>query len=280
MTGIVAALHAVVIMRGYSRIWGETSAEMHTGTPSSPLQVLCHRPLVGRVDVGVEEADGDRLRPHGLDVAGEGVEVGLGRRREDPPIGRGPLHELERPVPGHRGLRELDLQVVHVVPVLVADEQGVAEAARRHERRPARPSLDQRVGDERGGVDDGGRDLARPHAGLGQQRGHAAAHALQRRGRGRQRLVDHDPSRRGVQQDDVGERAADVHGEPPVAPLSPLVAARAVHPHRPLPAARAAHPSLRRSSRGGAKTSRIQHSPYSSSPMKTLSPCHTSRGAR
>ena len=30
----------------------------------------------------------------------------------------------------------------------------------------------------------------------------------------------------------------------------------------------------------GANTSRIQHSPYSSSPMKTLSPCHTSRGAR
>ena len=35
ITGIVAALHAVVIMRGYSRICGEISAEMHTGTPSS-----------------------------------------------------------------------------------------------------------------------------------------------------------------------------------------------------------------------------------------------------
>ena len=34
MTGIVAALQAVVIIRGYSRICGETSAEMHTGTPS------------------------------------------------------------------------------------------------------------------------------------------------------------------------------------------------------------------------------------------------------
>ena len=36
MTGIVAALQAVVIMRGYSRICGEISAEMQTGTPSSP----------------------------------------------------------------------------------------------------------------------------------------------------------------------------------------------------------------------------------------------------
>ena len=35
MTGIVAALHAVVIIRGYSRICGEMSEEMHTGTPSS-----------------------------------------------------------------------------------------------------------------------------------------------------------------------------------------------------------------------------------------------------
>ena len=35
ITGIVAALHAVVIIRGYSRICGEMSLEMHTGTPSA-----------------------------------------------------------------------------------------------------------------------------------------------------------------------------------------------------------------------------------------------------
>ena len=35
MTGIVAALQAVVIMRGYSRIWGLISLDTHTGTPSS-----------------------------------------------------------------------------------------------------------------------------------------------------------------------------------------------------------------------------------------------------
>ena len=39
MTGIVAALQAAVIMRGYSRICGDISAEMHTGTPRS----LCRR---------------------------------------------------------------------------------------------------------------------------------------------------------------------------------------------------------------------------------------------
>ncbi len=35
ITGIVAALQAVVIIRGYSRICGDTSPEMHTGRPSS-----------------------------------------------------------------------------------------------------------------------------------------------------------------------------------------------------------------------------------------------------
>ena len=54
MTGIVAALQAVVIIRGYSRICGEISAEMHTGTPSSRAQVVGDHPLVGRVGVGVD----------------------------------------------------------------------------------------------------------------------------------------------------------------------------------------------------------------------------------
>ena len=35
ITGIVAALHAVVIIRGYSRICGDTSDETQTGTPSA-----------------------------------------------------------------------------------------------------------------------------------------------------------------------------------------------------------------------------------------------------
>ena len=35
---MAAALQAAVIMRGYSRIWGEISADMHTGTLSSRLR--------------------------------------------------------------------------------------------------------------------------------------------------------------------------------------------------------------------------------------------------
>jgi hypothetical protein len=64
MTGIVTALHAVVIMRGYSRICGEISADTHTGTPALLLELLGDRTFVGGVGVGVEEADRD-----GLDIA-------------------------------------------------------------------------------------------------------------------------------------------------------------------------------------------------------------------
>ena len=43
------------------------------------------------------------------------------------PFGAGAFIELEGQRPGDRRCGELDLQVVHVVPVLVADEQRVAE---------------------------------------------------------------------------------------------------------------------------------------------------------
>ncbi len=69
MTGIVAALHAVVIMRGYSRICGEISAEMHTGTPRRLREVLGDRALVGRVGVRVEQADADGLDLRGAQLA-------------------------------------------------------------------------------------------------------------------------------------------------------------------------------------------------------------------
>ena len=127
----MAALHAVVTIRGYSRICGETSAEMHTGTPSSRAQVVGDHALVGRVDVGVEEAHADRLDLGAAQLGGERVEVGVGSARSTTsPGGVGALGDLERRARGDRRRRELDLQVVHVVAVLVADEQRVAEARR------------------------------------------------------------------------------------------------------------------------------------------------------
>ena len=136
--------------------------------------------------------------------------------------------------------------------MLVTDQQRVAETVGRDQPGAPRLALDQGVGDQRGGVNDRGGDLRRAHVGAAEQLGDPLAHPVEGIGRGRQHLLDVDRAGGGVEQHDVGERATDVDGEAQIA-------------------------SHERSSRGGAKTSRIQHSPYSSSPMNTESPCQTLR---
>ena len=76
---MVAALHAVVTMRGYSRICGETSAEMHTGTPSPGGEVGGDPPFVGGVDVRVEQADADRLDVGGAQRVVTATRSAIGR---------------------------------------------------------------------------------------------------------------------------------------------------------------------------------------------------------
>ena len=169
------------------------------------------------------------------------------------------LVQFERPLTRDRRCRELDLQVVHVVAVLVADEQRVAEALGGDEAAPAELALDQRVGDQRRRVHDRRGDLRGSDTRLGEQLGDAGAHPVERSARGGQRLVHHDAPAGRIEENDIGERAADVDGESPI---------------------RGGHQPSFRSSRGGANTSRIQHSSNSSSPMNTLSPCQTERGAR
>ncbi len=180
MTGMVAALHAAVIMRGYSRIWGEISDEMHTGTPSSPRRCVGDAGLVGAVDVGVEQAHRHRLDVGRGQLRGERSEVGVGRLAQHGALGADAFVDLEGAVAGDRRRRELDLQVVHVVAVLVADEQRVAEAGGGDEPRPAGLALDERVGDEGRGVHDRCGDLGRGDARLRQQLGDAGAHAVER----------------------------------------------------------------------------------------------------
>ena len=141
--------------------------------------------------------------------------------------------------------------------MLVADEQRVAEAGGGDHAGTADLALDERVRDQRGGVHDGSGDVGGADAGLGQQLPDAAAHSVERGRRCGQRLVDDHAAADRIEQHDVGERAADVDRQPPVA----------VH-------------DAARSVRGGENTSRIQTSLYSSSPMKMLSPCPTVAGAR
>ncbi len=209
--------------------------------------------LVGRVGVAVDQAHADRVdgrRPQLLD---DGIQLARRRGGDHVARGRGALGDLDDQLARHRRGRELDLQVVHVVAVLVADQQRVTEAGGRHDGGPADLALDEGVGDEGRGVHDRRRDVGRLDAGLGEQLAHAGAHAVERRLRRRQHLLDDDLPGGRVEQHEVGERAADVDGEAPI---------------------RGAHATLPSAAvRGGAKTSRIHTSLSSSSPMKLLSPC-------
>ena len=103
--GMVAALQAVVIMRGYSRIWGEISDEMHTGTPSSRRRCSRHGPLVVGVGVGVDEADTDRVDAGVAQLLRDGVEAFGRGRRLDHAVGARALDELDHALAGHRWLR-------------------------------------------------------------------------------------------------------------------------------------------------------------------------------
>jgi hypothetical protein len=90
----------------------------------------------------------------------------------------------------HQRLGELDLRVVHVVAVLVADREHVAEALGHDERRRQALPLDQRVGDDRGGMDHHAVDRIGCDAGLAQHGIDAPEEAFQQVVMRGQRLVD------------------------------------------------------------------------------------------
>ncbi len=177
-----------------------------------------NHPLVGRVGVSVDQAHADRFD---LGVAERGrdeVERG-GRGGVDHVSCRvGSLGDLDDPVAWHGRAGKLDLQVVHVVAMLVADQHRVAEPNGRHHAGATDLAFDQGIGDERRGVNDRSGDLCRAHCGLGQKLAHAGAYAVEWRRRCGEGLVDHDPAASRVDQDDIGERTADVDRQAPVRP--------------------------------------------------------------
>ena len=218
-------------------------------------QMVGDAPLVGAVDIGVEQTDADRLDLSLTQRRRQRGEIGIARHLMDHPARQHPLGDLERQLARDRRRRELDLQVVHVVAMLIADQQRVAEPLRGHQTGATRLALDQRVGHQGRGMHDRRRDLRWADLGVAEQLGDSLTHTIERLRRRRQHLLDDHRARAGIDQHDIGERPPDVDREAQIA-------------------------SHDRSARGGAKTSRIQHSPYSSSPMNTESPCHTSLGAR
>jgi len=112
-------------------------------------------------------------------------------------------------------LGQHQVQVVLLEPAFRPHLDHVAETLRGHERRLRSAAFDQRVGGERGAVDDLP-DLPWRAPRLGADLVHAIDDGLLRRGMGRENLGG--DLRACSLQHDVGERPADIHAQPCSAP--------------------------------------------------------------
>jgi len=168
--------------------------------------------LVHRVHVGVQQADRDRLDALGDQLADDPARSVLVEGLPDLAIGQEPLAHFAAKPPRHEGRRRIDEEVVHVVAAFVADLERVAEALGGQERRPRALALDERVGRERRAVDD------RPHGARGnrrllEERADALLDRVRRIFRRGEDLAHARGPRRRVDDDEVGEGAADVDAQ-------------------------------------------------------------------
>jgi hypothetical protein len=106
------------------------------------------RPLVRRLQVGEEQADGDRLRPDPPALGGDPLELVVGERL-DHAVAPDALGHLDPVALGDQRSRLRRAQPVQVRAVLASDVQQVGEPAGRHERGSGPLFGQQRVGADR-----------------------------------------------------------------------------------------------------------------------------------
>ena len=198
---------------------------------------IADRVLVHRVQVGVEQADGDRLHLLLREKACKLSDAGGLRRALDPAGRVEAFLDLEAKAPRHEGGGKLDEEVVDVIAGLPAELEDVAEPGRGDEGGPRPRPLDDGVRCLGGRMDHlahGGRvHRARPEEPpdpLDGPRRKVSARREYLLGR------EHRPP--AVHEDDVGERPPDVDADGErTRTLDPF------HPATPLPFTHArAHP--------------------------------------
>ena len=160
----------------------------------------------------MQEDDGDRLDAALGQLARQPLHVGLVKLLERRAVGQGALRHVEAQIARHERARVLQHQVVEIVALLAPDLDRVAEALGGQQRGPRAFALDDRVGDQRGAVDEmlhlGGFD-----SGLLQGLDQHGLDRLRRIGRRGQHLADGERAGLIVHHDQIGEGAADVHAD-------------------------------------------------------------------
>lgn len=200
-------------------------ADAHLGE-GGPQRVR-HLLLVRGVGIGMQQADGERLELVRFDRAHELDERSGIERFDDPAVDSDALVDLEAPLRRDQRLRKLDIEIVEIVAQLARYVGDVTRPFRDDEARARAVPFDERVGHERGGVNDighlagsaariAGPDLAQK---LGNHRGNAFAGIV----RGGEALANPYPTRVAVFHNAICERPANVHGDSQLAAHSMLL---------------------------------------------------------
>ena len=192
----------MVLQRSYSRNSGRMRCDADTGTPRR-CAAFGNGGLVRRVGVGVQQADGQRLRagaPHLLD---DPVDFGRRQGLQHLAVVGQAFGDPEPQAPRHQRRQLLDERVVQVRARLAPDFQNVLETPRGHQRRARALAFQQRIGRHRGAVHQLGTIEVRAQVRQPPQ------NRARRIFGGRQNLVDD----RGavVDANEIAERAAGVH---------------------------------------------------------------------
>jgi hypothetical protein len=189
------------------------AGERHVGVRQQPREQLPGAALVARIAIGVQVTDRDRADSRGAQPTDRRLRRRMRERRLHRAVEPHPLGHVQPSRAGDQGHRRRHAQVVAVVLETLAhlDHVAVARGGQHADLRAL--ALEQRVGGHRGAVHDEpgvGQEPRQVGAKLGGQQGETVHHADGRVGGGGGGLGQaHAP---GVVDDDqVGEGAADVH---------------------------------------------------------------------
>ncbi|MCZ8148937.1 MAG: hypothetical protein O9325_13970 [Roseomonas sp.] len=168
--------------------------------------------LMGRVRVGVQQADCNGLHALGAEDPGRVPHISLLERFEDAAVGQHAFPHAQAQMPGHQRRGVADEHVEQVVADLAPHLDDVAEAGGRDQPGARAAPGQDGVGDQRRRMDHAG-GLGREAGPLRVKRGNAAEDRFLRRMR-RSEDLGGQHATGAFHQHEVGEGAADIDAEP------------------------------------------------------------------